>query len=762
MQATSIQQLLNLSEMLNSQNSESKGIIGKYYSEIGSKAANLMSKHAIDDPQQLKHVLEAAQQKDRLMYIGIVGRVKAGKSSLLNALFFEGQNVLPSAATPMTAALTTLSYGSTFAAEVDFYSKQDIALIKQRASEYEQKLKQEILNLTSKNREKAKPQTEDDGFKEKIQRSAARSLKSDQQLEASYDQFQRMQDSGLDRQQLTQATQIKATDIQQLKSTLLEYVGASGRFMPFTKSVNIQLPLDSLRDICVVDTPGFNDPVQSREARTHDLLKSCDVIFIVSPAGQFLSEQDLDMMGRITQKEGIQEIFVVASQVDTQLFGTDIRQPSLKGALDKITQTLGSHMVTTLKKFKQDQPEVGNTFDQLITNAQHKILYASGISHAIAMKFQDQSEWTDGEQTVWRNLTQYYPDYFTLDDCPQSQSSLNLLANVLELRQILNQVRQQKDQIKQAHLNKLIDDKYRALLNFTKEIIEVCGQQADMINTTNIAELESQIRILKTLAIELKFNLDSVARSCKNKLRQDVQSEIKQSIAKVYNNIYDQVAKNTGSESESYTVEKAGISSWVARKIWGGGSEKQTREVTKILTNPLYVELNKFIRNTMKPLELAFNDIVNSFEENIMSQTVRTYRKTLKNESLCNDTLAMESIQAFLNKRPKLEYKSDIDIPPSLNPKGVITGDAADIYLQVYAEFINTLKSKMDDSSDDLDKTLAKELPDEIAEPFCKELTEKMELLQLQIKESDKTLSRLSRLQSELELILNKQQRVSL
>mgnify|MGYP003610489855 CR=1 FL=1 len=131
----SIKQLLDLSETLNGQTTKSMGVVGRYHSEIGSKATNLMLKHAIDDPKQLKDVFEAAQQKDRLMYIGIVGRVKAGKSSLLNALFFEGQNVLPSAATPMTAALTTLSYGDTFAAEVDFYSEQDESLIKQRASE---------------------------------------------------------------------------------------------------------------------------------------------------------------------------------------------------------------------------------------------------------------------------------------------------------------------------------------------------------------------------------------------------------------------------------------------------------------------------------------------------------------------------------------------------------------------------------------------------------------------------------------------------
>lgn len=752
----SIKQLLDLSETLNGQTTKSMGVVGRYHSEIGSKATNLMLKHAIDDPKQLKDVFEAAQQKDRLMYIGIVGRVKAGKSSLLNALFFEGQNVLPSAATPMTAALTTLSYGDTFAAEVDFYSEQDESLIKQRASEYEQKLRKETLRLTSENREKAKPQSEDDEFQKKVQRMAARSLKSDQQLEASYDQFQRMQASGLGRAELAQATKINATDIQQLKTILLDYVGASGRFMPFTKSVNIQLPLDSLRDICVVDTPGFNDPVQSREARTHELLKSCDVIFIVSPAGQFLSEQDLDMMGRITQKEGIQEIFVVASQVDTQLFGTDIRQQNLKGALDKITHTLGDHMVTTLKKFKKDQPEIGNTFDQLIINAQHKILYASGISHALAMKFQNRSEWTDGEQTVWRNLMQYYPDHFALDDVPQSLSSLDLLANVAELKQILSQVRQQKDQIKQAHLKKLVADKYRALLTFTKDMIEACEQQAEQVSTTDIASIQMQVKNLRNLAGKLKMNLDPVALSCKNQLRQSVQSQIKKSIAQKYEEIYRQVEKNTSTETESYTVEKTGVGSWFARKLWGGGSETRHREVTKIMTNPIYTALNSFISETMRPLQLIFTDLALKFEHDLRSQVVAAYRKTLNNDVLFNEELAMESIETFLNKRPKLEYKPHIEIPTSLSPRGKLLGDNADIYLQDYTQFTNSLKHKMDQSADRLDDDIEENLPDKIAQPFCQEMEIKMELLESQIGKRKHILSRLKCLKDELELILAK------
>ncbi|MBN0719663.1 dynamin family protein, partial [Pseudomonas aeruginosa] len=74
------------------------------------------------------------------MNIGIVGRVKAGKSSLLNALVFDGEPILPKAATPMTAALTTITWGEVFQAKVEFYGPDDINSIRFKASQFETRL----------------------------------------------------------------------------------------------------------------------------------------------------------------------------------------------------------------------------------------------------------------------------------------------------------------------------------------------------------------------------------------------------------------------------------------------------------------------------------------------------------------------------------------------------------------------------------------------------------------------------------------------
>ena len=64
-----------------------------------------------DDALALRETAESLREDGRellddgrLLRLGVIGQVNAGKSSLLNALLFDGEEVLPRAATPMTSA----------------------------------------------------------------------------------------------------------------------------------------------------------------------------------------------------------------------------------------------------------------------------------------------------------------------------------------------------------------------------------------------------------------------------------------------------------------------------------------------------------------------------------------------------------------------------------------------------------------------------------------------------------------------------------
>ena len=310
-------------------------ITSKYDDLVGEEAKALQREYSIDSADKMTQALKTIENSERLLQIGIVGRVKAGKSSLLNALLFDGKPILPKAATPMTAALTVLSYGEVSSAEVEFFSQQDIENIKIEYNEYIRafnKLKDlRYIELEEKTKSKLKrakidvvflSQEQKNEIEEKAQRQARRELKENQHLSASHDQYQRMKNSGIDINTIKESKSISFNSMEDISEELKDYVGADGNYMSFTKSVNIKLPLEFLKDVQIVDTPGLNDPVQSREERTRELLQFCDVTFIVSPAGQFMNSTDIELMDRISTKEGVREIYVLASQIDAQLFAS--------------------------------------------------------------------------------------------------------------------------------------------------------------------------------------------------------------------------------------------------------------------------------------------------------------------------------------------------------------------------------------------------------------------------------------------------------
>ena len=115
---------------------------------------------SILETSDLEKTILSMDEENRVLKIGIVGRVNAGKSSLLNALVFDGKDILPKAATPMTAALTKLEYGEKMGASVDFYTQSDIDSLKKDFDKYKQefeKLKkqkfEELKNIQQRNKE---------------------------------------------------------------------------------------------------------------------------------------------------------------------------------------------------------------------------------------------------------------------------------------------------------------------------------------------------------------------------------------------------------------------------------------------------------------------------------------------------------------------------------------------------------------------------------------------------------------------------------
>ncbi len=209
-------------------------------------------------------------------------------------------------------------------------------------------------------------------------------------LVSLYDQYERMKKSGLLNTKNLDPC-IQANSLEELNQKLLQFVGTNGKFMPYTKAVQISLNNPNLKDLEVIDTPGINDPIVSREERTKDLLKECDVVFVISPSNNFLSSSDMDLFDRVSNKEGLQEIYFVASQTDSVVCTPSEVQNSrhhLPTALENTQKSLSSSLNKTMEALIQQNSNQRGIFKKAIKNG---VILTSGACFSMYKDFKNQA-----------------------------------------------------------------------------------------------------------------------------------------------------------------------------------------------------------------------------------------------------------------------------------------------------------------------------------------------------------------------------------
>ena len=249
---------------------------------LANKAADFgwIPKSKNNNNEKSNDAISLEEIKDKLnkdtLTIGVIGQMKCGKSTFLNSFVF-GDDVLPAATTPMTAALSVITYGEKERVVAEFYTKDEWAEQKMQANRDEN----DAANSLDKSKIKA--------AKELVEKAA--------KLGSSLENY-------LGKTQ------------EDCFANLVEYVGADGKFVSITKSVTIYYPKDYLKGVEIVDTPGFNDPIVSREERTKGFLKKADVVIMMLYAGRPFDATDRDIIFKNVRQCGIGKVLVGINKYD--------------------------------------------------------------------------------------------------------------------------------------------------------------------------------------------------------------------------------------------------------------------------------------------------------------------------------------------------------------------------------------------------------------------------------------------------------------
>ncbi|MGL2371826.1 dynamin family protein [Helicobacter pylori] len=754
-------------------------LIEKTLKEQGlqEKAKPFMSDNAVIKTEELEKTLKEMQDTDRNLKVGIIGRVKVGKSSLLNALIFEGVEVLPKAATPMTASLTVLKYAKNLSAEVEFYSPKDIAELENEHERYvrefnriveeevkKQKEKQSLSNRTkegfrnvgnkmlgrNKSTEEAPKERvlSDEEIVKKAERIAKNELEKDARLVSSHDQYEKMKKSGsLNTENLDPC--IQANSLEELNQKLLQFVGANGKYMPYTKAVRISLNNQNLKDLEVIDTPGVNDPIASREERTKALLKDCHVVFIISPSNQFLTESDMDLFDRVSNKEGLQEIYFVASQTDSAVCAPSEVQNShqhLPTALENAQKSLSSSLNKTMEALIQNYPNQQKIFEKAIKNG---VILTSGVCFSMHKDFKNQASWESKKEeyyNAWRNLTNAYPDAFNSVD--KSEESLLLLSNMGAIKERLEKAAQRKEEIISQRLQDYAQSQANNLHNLITQLLQDLEDEKKRVKNADMGAIKKQIEVYEKLSGNIETGFREAYEEFIFHFIKNTRDGLNETLTKAIQTAKVGAQNEEGEEYYTERVKQGGLFGSFKRNFlsWadddaGYDEVMRTRVVVKAGA------VVDYLIKMHKSCEKALNDSVEFFKivfkKELYAKVFPVLRQIIRDDDLIDEMAFKKSVHAVTDKI-KFE-KFHYTLPNEIGAKtGFLKGDGAVQFIQSVEKHLRDFEAETENDvkeyCTDLRKNLEKQ---DFANGVLSKLKKDMQNLEKQVQNKEQSIAQL-------------------
>jgi signal recognition particle receptor subunit beta len=392
--------------------------------------------------------------------IGIIGQMKSGKSTFLNALLFKDA-LLPAASKPMTAALSLITYREQKELSAEFYSAEEWEGITRTAA------------------------LQEDSPKAK----AAREL-----LEKS---------RGLGNQLASLLGQRQSAGLEDLR----EYVGFDGKYMAITKAVTIYYPDPQLRGVRIVDTPGTNDPVVSREQRTLDFLSTADVVILLLYAERPFDEEDREILFEKIKNVGVGKIIIAVNKYDIKFKDGELLENIQAYVKKQITKNV----------FELNDPVLNRLLKDV-----NPVLFSSMMALFAVMpeeKFDEDARW-------------HYDDLYNAFEW-KSNDELYELSRIRELEDEINRVieKEKLEILVRKPINEIHAKIDAKRTEFEKELFALREENKNLSLSNDeleekkksYAEAEQRVRqVIENGEAEIKDYVNSETTRVEHKLRQEL------------------------------------------------------------------------------------------------------------------------------------------------------------------------------------------------------------------------------------------------
>ncbi len=497
--------------------------------------------------KNLKISLEEKRQEGRIFKLGIVGQMKTGKSSFLNEYLF-GEEILPTAATPMTAALTLIKYSDENKAEIEFYNRDDWSSIEENNKEYEKEYNKAL--------EEAKEEAEKKG--KVLNKERFKFEDVDSILKGSHEIYKNFKENGLDKNSLGEIKTIKINDKKNILEDLKEYVGSKGKYTPLVKMTTLYINDDRIKDYIIVDTPGTNDPIISRGQKTKEFLGKCDYIVFLSYSSQFLDNNDNAYIKEQLPSEGIRDILILASKFDNQLSQESVFEDAdgdIKVAYEEEKRKLSRKLNRWSEEFKKDK----NPLDL----SKSELEFQSTMLYRIYKNFDNLS---GAEKEIFDRLKDDY------NNSTFTKELLKDLSGMSAVERKISNILLRKEEIMKNGIKDLLDGKRDSLYKILEKIRKGFEERKFELSDVGIKDVENKIN-------NLQVKINSLSSEIKNSVRNERENfdqKLKDEISKISNtkDRYSSLQTQSRSYTEEVDVEKGWFSSW---KFWPHTETKTVR-----------------------------------------------------------------------------------------------------------------------------------------------------------------------------------------
>ena len=509
--------------IFSSDNKEFEAFVG----QVQDIVAGVMGHAKEDDISGLNKLIanfkiktEDFYRENRKLNIGVVGQVKAGKSSFLNTLLFEGKEILPKASTPKTATLTKMEYSEENIIQIEYYSPDEWEVLEDNA----------VVDLDDEIYTSAR---------EIVDMVKRNGVNPHQYLEKGFDR-------------------IEFESYEELISSLNDYVGEDGKFTPIVKAVTLFLNNEEFRGLSIVDTPGLNDPIASRTIRTKEFMEVCDVVFFLSQSGSFLDKSDWILLSSQLPQKGVKKLVLVVSKYDSgirdilraqedddDVFGEDENTAdNIPKACKIIKKKLKKRAKSKVEEFVKDLEMRGSSPEliEVIRQCADPIMVSS---LAYNMTGKSQSEYSSEENNIYSALKQFSDD---MDE------DLKLLGNFDEVKNLFGEVVSEKEAIFVAKAKSFIPNAIEELKNLLSCYLEKTKKRIQVLESNDREQLLEQKKIIETQMGSIKADIASVFGELNAKLESEKLNGIRElrDASKDYLNIKERTGSVT--RTGSYTT----------------------------------------------------------------------------------------------------------------------------------------------------------------------------------------------------------------